>query len=137
MRRIVLRRIYSGPDRVWGYLFDAPDGMPFSMTLERPWLDNHCDVSCIPAGIYVCKRIVSPKFGETFEVTDVPGRSAILFHAGNVPEDSHGCILLGNAVTLAGHTLEIRDSRQAVAGFMGRLAGVHEFELVVESCERP
>ena len=62
---------------------------------ERPWRGNKKEISCIPSGTYTCKRYVSKRFGETFEVTEVPNRTYILFHVGNFPEkDSHGCLLV-------------------------------------------
>jgi hypothetical protein len=75
---------------------------PFAVTLERPWLKNQEGLSCITAGVYECvrgqHRLASMDHDfETFEITGVPGRSKILFHKGNVPEDSHGCVLVGEA----------------------------------------
>jgi len=67
----------------------------FCVTLEPHDEENAPSVSSIPAQQYLCKRVVSPKFGETFEVMNVPNRSSILFHAGNVQGDTSGCILLG------------------------------------------
>lgn len=92
--------------------------IPFAVTLERAWQNNERGVSCIPGGpltapvVYQCARVKSPKFGDTFEVLNVPGRSEILFHKGNIDDDSHGCILVGEAfnpilgkpgITEAGH----------------------------------
>lgn len=68
---------------------------PFAVTVERPWKENSRRISCIPEGIYVCKRVLSPKFGDTFEVTNVKDRSHILFHKGNLSDDSEGCIIVG------------------------------------------
>src|SRR5262249_5463103 len=67
----------------------------FVATCERPWVDNQQSISCIPAGRYRCRRIRSPKFGDTYEVTNVPNRTHILFHCGNDVEDTEGCILVG------------------------------------------
>ncbi|MGE4193081.1 MAG: DUF5675 family protein [Pseudodesulfovibrio sp.] len=103
------------------------------MTLERPWLDNQPDVSCIPAGRYICRRTVSPKFGETFEVTNVEGRTHILFHAGNFPEETEGCILLG--VTRDPSVPAVWHSKAAHAQFMARLAAVDEFFLEIEDVD--
>jgi len=65
-------------------------------TVERPWLDNAPNISCIPAGLYKMERRDSPKFGpNVWEVCDVPGRSHILFHAGNRASDLQGCIAPG------------------------------------------
>lgn len=65
---------------------------------ERPWLDNQRQVSCIPAGIYEVKWHRSPKFGWCYKVQNVPNRDSILFHSGNFPHQSYGCILLASKV---------------------------------------
>ena len=70
----------------------------FCYTLEPADMLNKENVSCIPLQQYICKRIISPKFGNTFEITNVPGRSRVLFHAGNTSDDTIGCILLGATV---------------------------------------
>jgi len=67
----------------------------FCVTLEPPDRLNRRDVSSIPAQQYRCHKIISPRFGETFQVMNVPGRSNILFHAGNRVGDTAGCIILG------------------------------------------
>lgn len=72
-------------------------------TLEEVWDDNKPHVSCIPVGVYGIKRGYFPKHKETFEVLDVPNRSAILFHTGNTISDIEGCIVPGmNLGTLNG-----------------------------------
>ncbi len=107
------------------------DGRARCLTLERPWLDNARDVSCIPAGSYLCRRVQSPAFGETFEVTGVPGRTHILFHVGNRVADSKGCIVLGSAFGELGGDPAVLTSRKAVSAFMGVMEGVDEFPLRV------
>jgi hypothetical protein len=72
-------------------------------TLELPWRLNQRRRSCIPAGLYTCAAVQSPRFGHVYEVRRVPDRSHILIHPGNVAGDvdqgwaSHleGCIALG------------------------------------------
>ena len=70
-------------------------------TLEPPWKDNLNKVSCIPEGSYTCKRVEDRVLSSgivlpvTYEVMEVPSRSGILFHVGNDPPDTHGCILVG------------------------------------------
>jgi len=66
----------------------------FGVTLELPYRANQKDVSSIPAGTHFGKFVNSPTHGPTIEVM-VEGRSAILFHIGNRPAESEGCILLG------------------------------------------
>jgi hypothetical protein len=105
--------------------------VPFAVTLELPWKHNEAWVSCIPPGRYVCKRVKSPQFGETFEVTGVSGRSHILFHAGNTMADTAGCILV--AEEFGGTDLEpiIANSKRGYGEFMAKQAGVDEFELEI------
>ena len=86
-------------------------------TLERPWIFNERKVSCIPTGTYLVKRHVSPKFGQCLKVQDVKGRSDILFHSGNVVNDTLGCILVGLSAGSAddSDTAMIYNSRKAMA----------------------
>ena len=64
-------------------------------TLELPWKENANLISCIPTGKYAVIKRTSPKFGEHFYLTNVPGRDLILIHAGNYNTQTHGCILPG------------------------------------------
>lgn len=98
------------------------EGVPFALTLEREWKDNARGESCIPLGTYTCLRCRvspdyngdSPKFGDTFQVMDVPGRKNILFHKGNIESNSHGCILVGEQFGLIENHRAVLSSR---AGF--------------------
>lgn len=100
-------------------------------TLEPPDRENRKNVSSIPPQQYRCSRFRSRKFGETFEVGDVPGRSAILFHAGNVVGETQGCFLLGTHIgTLRGNRA-ILASGQAFKAFMASLDGYDSFHLTV------
>ena len=60
----------------------AVDGKFVCFAVERPWLDNRRNVSCIPPGRYDLAYVDSPKFGRRLEVKDVPDRTHILVHAG-------------------------------------------------------
>lgn len=108
-------------------------GLAPLFTLERPWLFNQKNVSCIPPGEYVCRRVVSPKFGNTFEVCGVAGRSHILFHVLNWVEQSEGCIGVGSSVAIRGSRVMLLQSRAAMAAFMGALVGIDRFRLVIDS----
>lgn len=66
----------------------------YCVTLEPADELNAQNISSIPAQQYTCYRVQSPKFGNTFEVSNVPNRTKVLFHAGNTIEHTHGCILL-------------------------------------------
>jgi hypothetical protein len=98
-------------------------------TLENPWLDNAQTVSCIPAGEYVCRRVISPRYGETFEITLVPGRTHILFHWGNYPSNTEGCVLLGTS--RAADVPAVWSSKAAHAEFMQATRDVDEFVLSI------
>jgi hypothetical protein len=76
----------------------------------------------------------SPKFGDTFEVTDVPGRSHILFHKGNLEDDSHGCILVGESFNPVLGRPGITSSKEGFEEFMHMLSMVNEFPIdIVEA----
>lgn len=63
------------------------DGQFFGYTLENA-------AAAIPAGVFSLFDRFSPKFNAFKLSIDVPGRSYIMFHGGNTPEDSAGCILI-------------------------------------------
>ncbi len=88
-----LVRVERSTEGTFGVLL--VDGDAFCVTLERPWLDNQSNVSSIPPGTYTCRRVQSPKVGNTFEITGVPDRNHILIHKGNFVGDSEGCVLVG------------------------------------------
>jgi hypothetical protein len=96
-------------------------------TLELAWRDNQKSVSCIPSGEYKC-RVRLARESATREyvhllVQDVPDRSYILFHRGNNPSDSRGCILTGT------HRAQVPDrileSKVAHAYLMNYILGNH------------
>lgn len=129
MTRFQLKRVAMLPTNTFGVLLD--NGVPFAVTLERPWLNNERGKSCIPAGTYACKRVDSPKFGNTFEVTGVTGRSAILFHKGNLSNDTHGCILVGEQFEPLNGENAIIASKHGFDEFLRRTEGLAEFTLDV------
>lgn len=110
-------------------------------TLEEEDQGNQRSISAIPVGEYHCVRVTSPTFGETFEITGVPGRSKILFHWGNTEEDTEGCVLLGMTFgalvvvdedkRVATPKLAVLQSKLAFDQFMRDLDGVNEFKLLV------
>lgn len=108
------------------------DGSLFCCTLELPDRGNATNISRIPAGDYICSRVKSPKFGETFEILDVPGRSHVLFHAGNTHVDTHGCVLLGQYWGKLSGDRAILNSGQTFKSFMVNLANENDFKLSIE-----
>ena len=113
------------------------DGWPRMVTLEEAWRDNQRQISCIPEGNYTIKRHQSPRFGETFIVQNVPGRSHILFHAGNTDEDTLGCILVGSEFGEIKKKPAVLRSKSAFLLFMNLLTGVDTASLqIVKSYDR-
>jgi hypothetical protein len=75
------------------------EGEHFCYTLERPWLDNRDEISCIPEGTYQVLMKFSHHFGRPLpHLLDVPGRDHIMIHVMNVVEQSKGCIGVGESL---------------------------------------
>lgn len=104
----------------------------FCATLEPPDRLNKKNISSIPAKQYRCRRIISPKFGETFEVMNVPGRSDILFHAGNTLQDTQGCIILGQHWGKLLGDRAVLNSGRTFHTFMGMMDGVNILHLTIK-----
>jgi hypothetical protein len=101
----------------------AIDGADFCWTLELPIGDGGPG-SAIPAGTYKVVTYPSPKFERLMPLLmDVPGRSTIEMHWGNEPENTDGCILLGNS--MPGEDF-IGNSRQAFDDFWEKAQGPME-----------
>lgn len=106
-------------------------GEPICHTLERPWLDNKRNVSCIPVGEYHGAVQFSPRFQAWLpELLDVPGRDQILIHAGNTADDTEGCILVG--MERHDHEDRIMQSRAALALVQKILSGCDGFTMTVQ-----
>ena len=116
-------------DGTFGMMLDGV--VPFCLTLELPWLNNEVDKSCIPDKDYICQRVNSPKFGNTFEICDVPNRTHILFHKANIISDLLGCIGLGEEFGILNGKTAILASGRAFAEFMERTKGIDEFKLSI------
>ena len=106
--------------------------------IERPWLYNRPNVSCIPAnclpdGVYMVdylERSASGKYRNVYWVRGVPGRTGILIHGGNLVSHSLGCLILGmRRGSLAGQpaVLNSRTAMQQLFDLVGR----QSFELQI------
>lgn len=93
---IELRRFCYAPEGTFGRLLI---GNQLMYSVERPWRDNRPFESCIPVGEYVLTLGRYHRGGyDAYELLDVPGRSLIKVHKGNIPEDLAGCIAPGAAL---------------------------------------
>lgn len=103
----------------------------FCVTLEPPNNLNAPNVSSIPAQQYICVKVQSPTFGETFEVTKVPGRSEILFHAGNTVADTAGCIILAQYFDKLKDNRAVLNSGTTFNLFLLRYKDYEKFHLTI------
>ena len=122
MNQYVLTRSYL-QDRTIGQI-KTPNGN--IATLERPWVNNAINISCIPEGTYKVKRDNSGKF-RYYSVTNVANRSLIEIHPANYPNQLAGCIALGEFFS---DKFDLINSRRAVSSFL-ELQGDVEFTLII------
>ena len=131
----VLKRLTKDSEiPTFGVLFHEGQ-IPFALTLERPWRNNEHGVSCIPPGVYACKRVDSPKFGNTFQVLNVLNRDEILFHKGNIQEDSHGCILIGEQFGSLKDEPAVKAAAEGFKELLDITIAVDAFTLEIKDCE--
>lgn len=94
MKTVELIRLSTDHDQgTFGVLLI--DKTCFCVTLEPPDQLNAKEISSIPTGQYTCTPYSSAKYPGVYQVLNVPGRSRILFHKGNVKKNTKGCIILG------------------------------------------
>lgn len=128
---MIIRRIAFTEHGTFGVIIDG--GIPFALTLERPWLDNAEDVSCIPAGSYECNRFHSESHPDTFQVLNVPARTGILFHTGNLMQHSAGCILIGELFEPYKGQPAVLSSSKGFNEFKQKLMDKQTFQLLIQN----
>jgi hypothetical protein len=123
--RFELVRVAIDEAGAFGVLND--NGHPFAVTLERTFGDK----VVIPPGEYVCKRTRYHKADyDTFEIP-VPGHTRVLFHVGNIEDDSEGCILIGLQFGLVQGKPGVHLSRLGFHQFMKRIGNRSQISLRV------
>lgn len=123
--KLTLRRLTFSPDSpTLGVLLQG--NKPLCVTVERPWMGNARNVSCIPPGVYRCVPHSGAKFKDVWRLEGVPGRDAILIHAGNRASDVQGCIAVGRAF----HGDAITDSQATLAELRKALPDSFDIEVV-------
>ena len=134
MKRAELQRISSLDEGTFG-LIRYDDNKAY--TGELPDRGNQPNLSCIPAGLYVCKWTYSPAFKRMmYIVANVVGRSGIRIHSANLMGDKtkgfksqlYGCIALGEKLGTLGGQKAILISRPAMRHFEA-WADEKDFEL--------
>lgn len=146
--KILIKRTAKKQNYTIGQLFI--NGNKFCDTLEDPDRGLTSTMSsleisnkkvygdtAIPTGTYtVDMNTVSPRFGsQTYykevcggkvpRLLNVPGYQGVLIHVGNVPKDTHGCILVGKN-TKIGQVLESKDTFKSLYKELKKAAGKKE-----------
>jgi hypothetical protein len=120
-------------------LNDAGANVFSCFTLELPDKNNASQISCIPAGSYICKKVPASHIPyEHISVTNVPNRAGIAIHIGNYAAgkkvDFEGCIGVGNGFADVNHDgiLDIFGSHDAFTKLMKVLPDEDEFLLTIK-----
>lgn len=136
-----LKRTIYGQFGIFGMLTDLNSNR-IAYTCEHAYLNSDGNFYAkIPVGKWTCIRGSHQLDGmlkpfETFEVTNVPGRTGLLFHSGNYNTDSQGCILLGLELDDKAMPPCVLDSKLAFLKFMQTQIDCNEFELTVTQFSR-
>ena len=122
MNAWLMRQVYK--THVAGTLiFESGD--VFNM-LERPWLNNRSNVSCIPWGTYetfFLPRSGSGKYRKVWHLQNVKSRSGVLIHSGNLVSHSRGCLLVGTKMGVLGGQPAVLGSKTALRKMNALLKG--------------
>lgn len=114
---LILKRTFKGPKYTIGKLYidgsyfcdtleDVDRGLKSSTPIGEILSKKIKGQTAIPTGTYqITLNVYSPKFGikpayqfcggKVPRLLNVPGFDGILIHIGNTPEDTMGCILVG------------------------------------------
>jgi len=128
--KVTIKRTHHLPEATLGQLFIEDVTHSPIFTLENPERETNTD-NRIPAGSYKCRPYSGSKYTDVYEVQNVPGRSAILFHWGNTEKDTLGCILLGNRTGQLSGQPAILDSKHCFEKFRS-IVGKNSFDLLIE-----
>lgn len=122
-RIFALKRVNNDRLSTIGQLFDAPGGDRLCVVLEPgPSTPLHPRIA---AGTWPMRKRVVGGFYERYRARfgaaflpfmiefEVPGRQFILFHCGNTPEQTLGCLMAGN---IALRPSETEDGHWGVSG---------------------
>lgn len=132
MTNVELIRLYTNQEHgTLGIL--KVDKVPFCVTLEPSDRFNVVGESSIPLGQYICKPYGSTRYRDVYQVRDVPGRTKILFHPGNVAKDTDGCILLGEYFSKLTGVRAVINSGKTFDRFR-KAIGREPFHLTIISC---
>ena len=131
-------RTFTTPDHTLGKLFDDQHNL-ICYTIEKPYLDNQKDISCVHAGTYDFLPRHSPTQGDTYylsnpelDVTldDPAGRTFIQWDVANWEHQLLGCIAGGLSMGILDGKTAVMNSSGAKRKLMKLLSGEkHQLEI--------
>lgn len=126
--KLTLKRIFKGEKYTIGKLYI--DGEYFADTLEDPVREEKIyGETAIPIGTYKVTITLSPRFRRWLPLLhDVPNFEGVRIHRGNTPEDTHGCILVGQNKIKG----QVVNSAYTEIELMKRLKG--QTDITIEIC---
>jgi len=96
------------------------DGTPIADTMEN----SH---TLIATGMYPVRLTMSPRFGIILPLIDhVIGRTGLRIHPGNTPEDSTGCILVGEVADAGARLIHSKQTFLKLMGLLLQAQHQHE-----------
>ena len=124
-----VQRTSDDGKQTFGKFLDT-DRSQLCVTIERPWLDNQNQISCIPAGTYLFYKYNSPTKGWVWRTDQVPNRTAIEIHAANFASQLLGCIAVGASIGAIGDVPAVLSSQATLKMLQGVLPD--QFNLIIE-----
>lgn len=137
MKTITINRTFQNDKQSLGVctVFDEVNRPIFSgLSLERGWLDNQKNISCVPKGRYTVVYEYSDAFSrELWELKNVPNRAECKFHVANYWHQLKGCISLGSRlidIDKDGY-YDVASSGNTMLSFHIALRGETKAELII------
>jgi hypothetical protein len=142
--RLKLQRLLEVGATMVGQAYSEEPGARFdALSIERAWVDNRPNVSCVPAGFYYLEPHNGAKYKDTFALIGAhvshisePGvqRSACVVHKARTGLDLEGCLSFGTLVTLEASRpplAVIKDSKvDALLELLRSLPGPHYLDIL-------
>ena len=109
---IVLERFFHGDAGVLGRM-QFPGGLEL-FTVERPWVLNQRNISCIPTGDYPLEWDMTGRIQRVPRLRETGPRTQINIHKANYPHELQGCIAPGLTWGFTSQTPFVEDSGAAM-----------------------
>lgn len=129
--KLELIRTENSDTHTLGILREYVSDVEICRTIERPWLDNMKEISCIPADRTY--TVVPDDTGkhQGFKILDVEGRTNIEIHSANWAVQLNGCIAVGDAVKDSADGRMVTNSKKTLDMLKSRYP--EGFELFIRS----